>query len=71
MKIGYARCSTDAQDYAGQVDALKAAGCDKVYAEKISGTVTDRKALTRAIADLGTGDGANRTRCAHSELSRF
>jgi DNA invertase Pin-like site-specific DNA recombinase len=54
--VGYARCSTDHQDYAGQVDALKAAGCDKVYAEKISGTVTDRRELARAVRELGPGD---------------
>jgi DNA invertase Pin-like site-specific DNA recombinase len=56
MNIGYARCSTDHQDCAGQVDQLKATGCEKVYAEKISGTVSERRALARAIADLGPGD---------------
>jgi DNA invertase Pin-like site-specific DNA recombinase len=55
MNIGYARCSTDHQDCAGQVDQLKATGCEKVYAE-ISGTVSERRALARAIADLGPGD---------------
>jgi DNA invertase Pin-like site-specific DNA recombinase len=53
MNIGYARCSTDHQDYQGPVEG---AGCDRVFAEKESGVVTDRKALARAIAELGPGD---------------
>ena len=56
MKIGYARCSTDHQDYTGQVEALKQAGCTHVYAEKISGTVTDRRELARALKELNPGD---------------
>jgi DNA invertase Pin-like site-specific DNA recombinase len=37
MKYGYARVSSKAQDYTAQVDALKAAGCEKIYSEKQSG----------------------------------
>jgi DNA invertase Pin-like site-specific DNA recombinase len=36
--------------------ALAAAGAERVFAEKISGTVTERKALAKAIAALGPGD---------------
>jgi DNA invertase Pin-like site-specific DNA recombinase len=54
--IGYARVSTDQQDYAAQLATLKAAGADKVYAEKISGVVTDRRELGKAIASLNQGD---------------
>jgi len=36
--------------------ALKAAGAEKIYAEKISGTVTDRKELAKAIGALTCGD---------------
>ena len=35
---------------------LAAAGAQKVFAEKISGVVTDRKALVKAIGALGAGD---------------
>ena len=35
---------------------LMGAGAERVFAEKVSGAVTDRKALTRAIASLGAGD---------------
>jgi DNA invertase Pin-like site-specific DNA recombinase len=55
MRIGYARVSTDAQDYAAQVDALKAAGCEKIVSEKISGAALDRRALVRLIGTLGPG----------------
>jgi DNA invertase Pin-like site-specific DNA recombinase len=53
---GYARVSTDGQTLAAQDAALHAAGCAKVYAEKISGAVTDRKALAKALAALQEGD---------------
>jgi DNA invertase Pin-like site-specific DNA recombinase len=54
--LGYARVSTDGQTLDAQQAALAAAGAQKVFAEKISGVVTERKALARAIAELGPGD---------------
>jgi DNA invertase Pin-like site-specific DNA recombinase len=54
--IGYARVSTDGQTLDAQQASLTQAGCERVYAEKISGAVTDRKALARAIESLGPGD---------------
>jgi DNA invertase Pin-like site-specific DNA recombinase len=39
-----------------QQAALKAAGAEHVYAEKISGALTDRKALAKAVGALGAGD---------------
>jgi DNA invertase Pin-like site-specific DNA recombinase len=53
--VGYARVSTDGQTLDAQEAALKAAGATRVYSEKIIGTVTDRRALARAIAALGRG----------------
>jgi DNA invertase Pin-like site-specific DNA recombinase len=54
--IGYARVSTDGQTLDAQHAALTAAGAEKVFAEKISGAVTDCKALAKAIAALAEGD---------------
>jgi DNA invertase Pin-like site-specific DNA recombinase len=38
MKYGYARVSTKGQDLQAQINALKEEGCEKVFAEKITGT---------------------------------
>jgi DNA invertase Pin-like site-specific DNA recombinase len=54
--IGYARVSTDGQTLDAQHAALKAAGAEKVFAEKVSGAKTDRRQLQRAIEILGAGD---------------
>jgi DNA invertase Pin-like site-specific DNA recombinase len=35
--IGYARVSSTDQDFDGQVERLMAAGCNKVFSEKVSG----------------------------------
>ena len=56
MIIGYARVSTDGQTLDAQEAALRSAGAGRVFAEKISGAVTDRKALARALAAFGAGD---------------
>jgi DNA invertase Pin-like site-specific DNA recombinase len=56
MIVGYARVSTDQQELDGQQASLKAAGAERIFSEKVSGAVTDRKAVARAIAVLGAGD---------------
>jgi DNA invertase Pin-like site-specific DNA recombinase len=56
-KIGYARVSSNTQDYNGQVDALKAFGCERIYTEKMSGKSTDgRSQFKRLMKDLMPGD---------------
>src|SRR5580692_6971129 len=49
LKLGYARVSTLDQNLALQQDALKEAGCEKIYVEQMSGAVTDRPALREAL----------------------
>src|SRR5215471_10986322 len=56
MIVGYARVSTDGQTLDAQHATLKAAGAEKVFAEKVSGAKTDRRQLQRAIEALGAGD---------------
>jgi DNA invertase Pin-like site-specific DNA recombinase len=56
MKHGYARCSSEGQDYAIQVAELQTAGCEKVWAEKVTGASRDRKALNAMLAALAPGD---------------
>ena len=56
MLIGYARVSTDDQDTAAQVAALKAAGCERVFREKASGGRWDRPELHRLLDQLRKSD---------------
>lgn len=56
MIYGYARVSTNGQDLAQQLAQLEAAGCTKIYREKISGASAERPQLKRAIGALDPGD---------------
>jgi DNA invertase Pin-like site-specific DNA recombinase len=56
MLIGYARVSTNEQDNAAQVAALKAAKCERTYREKASGGRWDRPELHRLLDQLRKGD---------------
>ena len=56
MRYGYARVSSKTQDYAGQVDALKAAGCERIFSEKASGRSRDRREFDRLMRALAPGD---------------
>jgi DNA invertase Pin-like site-specific DNA recombinase len=53
---GYARVSTNGQDLAAQEAELTAAGCAKIYREKVSGAKTDRAELAKLIKRLEAGD---------------
>lgn len=54
--IGYARVSTRDQHPEAQHDALRAAGCERVFTEHASGTLARRPALDDALAFLRPGD---------------
>ena len=56
MLVGYARVSTQDQNPALQLDALKAAGCEKVFTEKASGAQRDRPDLAAALSYMRSGD---------------
>jgi len=56
MFIGYARVSTDDQHLDLQKDALTKSGCERIYEDKASGAINDRKGLIKAINYLREGD---------------
>lgn len=56
MKIGYARVSTNDQSLDRQMDALRKAGCERIYAEKISSGKKERPELARMMDALREGD---------------
>jgi len=56
MLIGYARISTYDQSLSPQKDALKKAGCEKIFTDRVSGTKAERKGLQEAFSHLRRGD---------------
>ncbi len=56
MRIGYARVSTEEQETTVQTDALKRAGCGKIFIETASGGRWDRPELHRLLDQLRQGD---------------
>ncbi|EFF45799.1 recombinase family protein [Xanthomonas citri] len=60
--IGYGRVSTDAQELTQQREELTAAGCVRIFAEKITGAKRDRPELIRLLDHLRPGDVVTVTR---------
>jgi len=56
MLIGYARVSTKDQNATLQIDALKKAGCKKIFEDKITGKHLNREGLEKTMDILRTGD---------------
>lgn len=56
MIIGYARVSTQDQNPELQIDALEAAGCERIYQEKITGKTRQRPELDACLNALRKGD---------------
>ncbi len=56
MFIGYARVSTQEQNPKAQIDALEAAGCERVFTETASGAQRDRPELRAALDYMRSGD---------------
>ena len=56
MLIGYARTSKTEQNLDMQMDALRSAGCEKIFADKQSGAKWERAELKAAVSHLRAGD---------------
>ncbi|MEK4026975.1 recombinase family protein [Sporosarcina sp. FSL W7-1283] len=56
MKYGYARVSTSHQDLEAQIQLLEKEGCDKIYAEKYTGTKADRPKFLELLSILKKDD---------------
>lgn len=52
MIIGYARVSTSQQYLDSQIETLKAAGCEKIYCDEMSGTKRDRPELNKLLQEI-------------------
>jgi predicted site-specific integrase-resolvase len=66
MTFGYARVSTKAQDFGGQVEQLEAAGCNQVFAEKITARHQNRPELQKMLSKLRASGS---TRPQHPRLA--
>lgn len=56
VSVGYARVSTRDQNPDAQTDALRSAGCEKIFVEHASGVLAKRPALDDALEYLRDGD---------------
>ncbi|MDP9411014.1 MAG: recombinase family protein, partial [Actinomycetota bacterium] len=56
MLVGYARVSTIEQTLALQEDALRAAGCERLFTDTLSGAKAERPGLVQALAFLRPDD---------------
>jgi len=56
MLIGYARVSTPEQDLTPQLDALREAGCERIFSDKASGAKASRIGLADALSHVRAGD---------------
>ena len=57
MQLGYARISTSEQNIDGQIEALRDAGCEKVFADRgVGGDRASRPELDKLLEQLRAGD---------------
>jgi DNA invertase Pin-like site-specific DNA recombinase len=69
--FGYARVSTHGQTLDAQLEQLRAAGCGRVYREKVTGARADRRELLRMLDQLAAGDVVMVTRIDRLARSTF
>jgi DNA invertase Pin-like site-specific DNA recombinase len=68
---GYARVSTVGQTLEAQLDGLKAAGCQRIFREKVSGARPDRRELNKLLRGLQANDVVVVTRIDRLARSTF
>lgn len=68
MILGYARVSTEDQHLEAQIEALKAAGAERIWSEKVSGSKAQRPKLAAMLEQLRDGDVVTVTK--YDRLSR-
>lgn len=69
--VGYARVSTTGQTLGAQLEQLQAAGCKRIYSEKVTGAHADRRELLKMLKQLSTGDVVVVTRIDRLARSTF
>jgi DNA invertase Pin-like site-specific DNA recombinase len=66
MKYGSTRIPADTQDYQAQINALKAAGCERIYSENVSGKSDDsRREFDELMRAVRPGDAVMVTKLDH------
>jgi DNA invertase Pin-like site-specific DNA recombinase len=70
-RLGYARVSTYGQTLDAQLEQLHAAGCGKIYREKVTGARADRRQLLDMLKHLAPGDVVTVTRIDRSTFDLF
>ena len=68
---GYARVSTVGQTLEAQLEGLKAAGCQRIFREKVSGARADRRELNKMLRKIQAGDVVVVTRIDRLARSTF
>jgi len=70
-RLGYARASTYGQTINAQLAHLRAAGCTRIYREKMGGVRPDRRELLKLLKALAPGDVVTVTRIDRLARSTF
>ena len=70
-RLGYARVSTYGQTLDAQLEQLRAAGCARIFREKVTGARADRRELLWLLKDLAPGDVVTVTRIDRLARSTF
>ena len=70
-RLGYARVSTYGQTLDAQLEQLRAAGCVKIFREKVTGARADRRELLKLLKAITPGDLVTVTRIDRLARSTF